>query len=201
VSAFPSEVAGATTHEVGYFDVAPYHLAAWLRDGLGEPWIAGTREWRSVTDAAKELEPSPLLGRYAIVPIASWALVVNNGPRGTDVGLLPSQAARELGCRAIRAVCVGDAGPGYPARILEVYGPDGSGALLLVRSIVAANDGGRWVFETSGDPLAFEHLGEYGRRRKADRFTEELLFRYLQELGVPVGVQPDWANTTLVARA
>jgi hypothetical protein len=86
---------------------------------------------------------------------------------GTDVGMLPSQAARELGGRGIRAVRVDDDEPGFPARILEVYGPDGDGPLKSIRSIVAAHDGGEWIFETAGEPLKFERLDEYTRRRRS----------------------------------
>jgi hypothetical protein len=114
--------------------------------------------------------------------------------------MLPSQAARELGGRGVRAVCVEDDDPGYPARILEVYGPDGDGPLKSIRSIVAANDGGEWVFETAGDPLSFEKPDEYTRHRKTDRFTSALLFEYLRELGTPIGVEPDWHGALIVER-
>ena len=50
---------------------------------------------------------------------------MNSTPLGTDVGVLPSYAARELKYRGIRAVRVDDDEPGYPARVLEVYGPRG----------------------------------------------------------------------------
>ena len=56
-------------------------------------------------------------------PFDEWTLILSNGPMGTDVGVLPSQAARELRARAIRAVCVADDSPAFAARILEVYGP------------------------------------------------------------------------------
>jgi hypothetical protein len=95
---------------------------------------------------------------------------MNNGPLGTDVGVLPTYAARELKCRAIRAVRVDDDGPCYPARILEVYGPGGKPPLAVERTIAAANDGGRWVFETSGTPFAFEDEAAYTRTRKSSRF-------------------------------
>ncbi|WP_203900754.1 hypothetical protein [Virgisporangium aliadipatigenens] len=52
----------------------------------------------------------------------------------------------------------------YPARLLEVYGPDGAPPLAIERSICAANDGGRWVFETSGPAYPFEDRSAYARR-------------------------------------
>jgi hypothetical protein len=113
--------------------------------------------------------------------------------------MVPSLAARALGCRAVRAVCIADGEGEFPARIMEVYGPDGSGPLLTRRAIVAALDGGEWVFEATGDPLPFEQPEQYARRRKSERFTPELLFDYLRELDVPVDVEPDWAGARLVA--
>lgn len=62
---------------------------------------------------------------------------------------------------------------------------NGASAHGYLRSIAAANDGGRWVFETSGDPFPFEELGRYKARRKRDRFPPQLLWQYLQEMGVP----------------
>lgn len=68
----------------------------------------------------------------------------------------------------------------YGATILEVYGPDGN----YRRTVCAANDGGRWVFETSGDPFEFEKIDVYKAKRKRDRFTPELLAEYLCELDI-----------------
>lgn len=122
-------------------------------------------------------------------------------PRGTDVGVLPSYAARELECRAIRAVRVDDDQPGNPARILEVYGPRGTPPLALERSVAAANDGGRGVFETSGTPYAFEDQAAYRRRAKLRRLTGEMLHDYLLALGVPVDSEPNWHAALLIERS
>ncbi|WP_344175110.1 hypothetical protein [Kribbella lupini] len=144
------------------------------------------------------LMPTAPLSRYAFVDLAGWTLMLNNGPNGTDVGVMPSLAARQLRCRAIRAVCVPDEGPGYPARILEVYGPDTESPLALERSVVAADDGGRWIFETAGRPYDFEDGDSRQRRHKRDRFTCEMLHRYLRALGVPATAVPDWTTAVLI---
>lgn len=197
----PSRAGGTVTHEVGYLEAKPEAVAAWLRDGLGSSWTIRSVAWDSLVGAAADLAPSVPVSRYAAVPAGSWCLILSNGPQGTDVGLLPSQAARELGCRAIRAVCVEDDDPGYPARVLEVYGSDGDPPLSSRRSIVAANDGGRWVFEMTGEPFGFERAEAYARRRKADRFTCELLYEYLRALQVPIDVEPRWQNSVVVELA
>lgn len=197
----PSRAGGPVTHEVGYLECEPDDVAAWLRDGLGSSWKVRAVAWDSLARAAADLSPSVPLSRYAAIPAGSWTLILSNGPQGADVGLLPSQAARELGCRAVRAVCVEDDEPGYPARVLEVFGPGGAPPLSSLRSIVAANDGGRWVFETSGEPFAFERIEEYTRRRKADRFTCELLHEYLRALQVPIDTEPEWEDSLIIELA
>lgn len=196
----PSSVGGAATQEVGYMERPAEGVAAWFLAGMSSDWKLRAGSWPSFEQALSELVPSAPMSRYAFIPNGGWTLVLNNGPLGTDVGVLPSLAAREWGCVAVRAVCVEDDGPGFPARILSVFGPDGTPPLLSVRSIAAANDGGRWVFETSGEPLPFERMVEYDRRRKTDRFTSGLLYEYLRQLHVPIDVEPDWANAVIIER-
>lgn len=195
----PSSAAGAVTQEVGYIHAAAETVAPWLADGMSG-WRVRPVQWRSLADAAAVVGPSPDMTRNAVVPVDGWSLLFRNGPGGNDVGVIPSLAARQLGCRALRAVCVRDDEDEYPARILEVFGPDGEPPLLARRSIVAANDGGKWVFETSGEPFEFEDLERYKRRRKSERFPPELLYEYLRELGVPFDVEPDWPQTLLLER-
>lgn len=197
----PSRAAGPVTHEVGYLEHEAGDVAVWLQAGLGSSWEVRSVAWDSLERAAADLSPSVPLTRYAAVPVGSWTLILSNGPQGTDVGLLPSQAARELECRAIRAVCVEDDEPGYPARVLEVFGPDGAPPLASLRSIIAANDGGRWVFEANGEPFHFERVEEYSRRRKTDRFTCELLYEYLRALRVPIDAEPEWGSSLVVELA
>jgi hypothetical protein len=186
----PSASGGPVTQEVGYIDAPPETVVPWLRDGLGDGWMMRSTDWQSLAQATAELAPSPTMTRNAAVPVDGWTLLLTNGPTGTDVGLVPSLAARELGCRAVRALCVADNEGELPARIMEVFGPDGSGPLLARRAIVAANDGGGWVFETTGDPMPFERPDQYGRPRKWERFTPELLYDYLRQLNVPIDVEP-----------
>jgi hypothetical protein len=63
---------------------------------------------------------------------------------------------------------------------MEVYGPDGN----FIRTIYSSNDGGKWVFGEMGDPFEFEDLAVYKARKIRDRFTPEILEKYLKELGL-----------------
>lgn len=193
----PSETGGATTEEVGYFEGASRSLAEWLVVGLDGSWCVRPAGLSSMSEAVALLEGGNERDHYLWVPVGHWSVLLTSGLAGTDVGVLPSLAARKLGCRAMRVVVTSDETL-YPARILEVFGPGGAPPLALERSIVAANDGGRWVFETSGSPYAFEDLSVYKRRVKARRFTAEMVFSYQALLGVPVDQEVDWMNAWLV---
>ncbi len=198
---FPSRVGGPTTQQVGFFACDHRRLAEWLTEGLEPGWTALDPGWESIDDVVEALRPMPVLSRYACIGLNGWGLLMSNGPLGTDVGMLPSYAARELKCRGIRAVRVDDDEAGYPARILEVYGPGGEPPLALERSIAAVNDGGRWVFETSGTAFAFEDKGAHRRRSKSSRLTGEMLHEYLLALGVPADSEPSWHSGLLVQKS
>lgn len=86
----------------------------------------------------------------------------------------------------MRVCCTADTAK-YPAVIWEVFAPEtlgGKPPLCYRRSIAAMNDGGRWVFEESGERFPFEQVARYAERRKRDRFTSEMLRDYLRECGV-----------------
>jgi len=53
-----------------------------------------------------------------------------------------------------------------------------------VRSISAMNDGGKWSFDTFGEVLPFEESEPYQAKRIKDRFTPEMLDRYLKAMGI-----------------
>jgi hypothetical protein len=46
------------------------------------------------------------------------------------------------------------------------------------------NDGGKWVFEQSGEIQPYEDTSRYGARKIADRFTPEMIESYCAALGI-----------------
>jgi hypothetical protein len=68
--------------------------------------------------------------------------------------------------------------------MFELYGPRQTEFLNYIRSVAAANDGGRWRFEAAGEEQTFEEIGAYSTRAIPDRFTVEMLDRYLGALGI-----------------
>jgi hypothetical protein len=147
--------------------------------------------------------PKPDFDTYALIPLKEWTTVFNNSYLGTDLGMIPSLAARKLGCRALRVVAKLERQDAYPATILELYDPSSTDPLKCRRAIAAADDGGVWRFIQYGEPLAFEEVDAYSRRRIRDRLTPEMLRRYLLALGVPP-VSPEnmgLSGTTLLKKS
>lgn len=129
------------------------------------------------------LSPAPNKELYLQTSFG-WTAYLANGCRGSCASLPMKQLAGALGTTAIRA-CAAHHSALYPGHILEVFDTPqaGANAYGYRRSIAAANDGGRWVFEQSGIPFDFEDTSRYAERLKRDRFTREMLATYLVELG------------------
>jgi hypothetical protein len=129
--------------------------------------------------------------RHLFIPTRSaWTAYVENGWTGTDAASPLRYMARWLSIRCLRVVAVPHTlrkhgGGRYGGVMLDVFGPEQPGEILnYVRSIYAANDGGRWVFGHSGEPFPFEQVEQYQARRVRDRFTFEMLKDYLRHLGL-----------------
>jgi hypothetical protein len=132
--------------------------------------------------------------RFLFFPTASnWTAYLDNGWQGTDVSAV-SYLSRKLGCRAIRSVSIpntirntatGELGR-YGATMLEVFASDPSSIVSsnVLRSISSANDGGRWRFDSNGQPFGFERLDQYKDRRTQERFTPKMLEEYLHHFKI-----------------
>lgn len=80
-----------------------------------------------------------------------------------------------------------EGGGRYGSTALQVFDPQGE----YERTIFSTNDGGKWVFEESGERYDFENVEAYKARLKKDRFTPEMLADYLENLGIK-GFKPDF---------
>jgi hypothetical protein len=92
-----------------------------------------------------------------------------------------SHLANIMQTRAMR-VCVTEPKTKSPATIWEVYASESQGGvppLGYVRVIACANDGGRWMFESTGSPFPFERVERYSAKQRRDRFDRQLLSDYL----------------------
>jgi hypothetical protein len=185
------------TKEMGFLETETEHAARALT-----AWRAGLQASRGIAVEARPVSghleqalsallpiTSPETRRELFIPTRSpWTAYVENGWGGTDAGSVMRYMARTLGCRSMRVVAVPhtlrkDKGR-YGAVMLEVYGPHQTAFLNYVRALGASNDGGRWVFDQSGEPFPFEKVEQYQARRVRDRFTFDMLKEYLHHLGL-----------------
>jgi hypothetical protein len=146
----------------------------------------------STTDVAAALDHLARLTlpatRLVVVDRGPWTAILTNHRTGSDFNDHQFWAAERLGVRTVRVV---DSDArwwkrgnlreriAYEARIFELHEPDNS----TLRSIVCADDGGRWVFETSGSALPIEALFSSGATRKKHRFTRANLREILESAG------------------
>jgi len=123
--------------------------------------------------------------RYLFIATKTrWTAFFDNGHHGTD-GAAPAYLARIVPCRSVHArLFRTDDNGGFPATIFELFGPEQTEWLNVIRSISAISDDGRWQFNETGHVQAFEDIARYKERRIADRFTPEMLEKYLIALGI-----------------
>ncbi len=142
----------------------------------------------SLGDAFESLLPlaSSKMRRLFVATRSDWVACFQNGIQGSDPFPAMSYLATRIGVLAMRVCSTADKAK-YPAVIWEVYAPESLGGkppLGYRRSIAAMNDGGRWIFEESGERFSFEQVERYEEGRKPDRFTREMLRDYLREFGI-----------------
>ncbi len=138
--------------------------------------------------------------RYALFSLGDgWTVIVNNHRGGTEVADLLSLMKHKQRDMTVRVVdhdasFVVQNGfrirQQYAARVVEIQA-----AGETTRSIVCADDGGRWVFETHGEPLPIESGFPYAAHRKRDRFTQANLDALLCSIGARRVTAADLAKT------
>ena len=147
-----------------------------------------TEIFTSLADAFESLLPlsNSKTRRLFVATRSDWVVCFQNGIQGSDPFPAMSYLAQRMEVLAMRVCCTPDDAK-YPAVLWEVYAPEVRGGrppLGYRRSIAALDDGGRWVFEESGERFPFEEVERYTSRRKRDRFTPEMLARYLHHFGI-----------------
>jgi hypothetical protein len=185
------------TSEMGFLETGAEHAARAFAQ-----WQSGLLTPRGITVAVRPVRgpleqafssllplTSPEVRRALFIPTRrAWTAYVENTRGGTDAASAMGHMAQTLGCRGLRVVAVPhtlqkEKGR-YGAVMLTVYGPHPTGWLNQVRAVSASHDGGRWVFEQSGEPFPFEKVEQYQARKIRDRFTFDMLQEYLRHLGL-----------------
>lgn len=131
--------------------------------------------------------------RMLFIQLANeWTAFFDNGWRGTDVFSQVSYLCSKIGCRGVRVGFVPDLPEDqggqkkvrYGATIFEMYASNTTDFMNIERSISSLNDGGKWTFSAAGAEQPFEDVGSYELKSKKDRFTPEMLERYVNALGI-----------------
>jgi hypothetical protein len=146
-------------------------------------------------DALRQLLPLTMPGMLRVLfwPVdRDWTVYFDNSGIGTEAATVMPVLSERLKVDAIRVGMsdeVRDSSTGqivrYAATIFEYY------SLGAARRVVfAANDGGRWKFDATGEPFLFEDLQQYTAKAIRDRFTQDMLRLYLGELGISLDDVP-----------
>ena len=166
-----------------------------------EQWRRGLGRLRSEPTSAgleaslMRLEPltMPPSRELILETNGAWTAIFDNGSRGGDQFGPVGHLAQVLGCRGLVAGCSPRTSRHaslaqsceYVSVIFELYGPQRTDWLNVIRSVRVTYDVGKWGFETSGEVQDFERPDGYRARRKRDRFPPERLADYCAALGVP----------------
>lgn len=178
------------THDFGLIQAAMPLLVSTFEEWQSSVGITYSRTevCSSLSGAFESLLPlsTSKMRRLFVATCSDWVACFQNGIQGSDPFPAMSYLARQMSVLAMRVCCTPER-TRYPATIWEVYAPEAHGGLPPLgyrRSIAALNDGGRWVFEESGERFPFEGVDRYTLRRKRDRFTPDMLRRYLTHFGI-----------------
>lgn len=198
----PSTDHGVNLSTVGFIRNDFEDVAQWLHGALGTlKWHRTPASFHTISGLSEIVGRTPVNDVKVVMKFGDWTALVTNGPLGSDVGMIPSLATRELNCLAIRAIANPPSSDMLSATILDVYDPRSTDSpVRLRRSIACADEGFRWVFKTHGAPFDFEDMATYSARRIRDRFTPTMLERYLNELGLP-GDDAIALGTAVIVRA
>jgi len=170
-------------------------------DRVGEAffsWVktfAPSAKKRDVTAAlpeALDLMPPLTTGRTRILLLSAgptWTAYFDNTTRGPDPTGAVGHMSRTLKCRGLVTGCHPEVRKegrvtNTSAVRFELWGPEQTDGLNLVRHVGVFNDYGRWSFEFGGTPLPFETPEKYKARRVRDRFTPAMLEDYAAALGI-----------------
>ena len=126
--------------------------------------------------------------RILLAPTAldGWTALFDGDAYGQGVGEIASYMAETMGVRGYFVSSVPPAtrtGHWLGSRQFYMLGPERK--LGTIRAVeLIENSPGRWNFETGGQVQPYEDFAAYRKRRRADRFTEQMLIDYAAAVGL-----------------
>lgn len=134
----------------------------------------------------------PQVRRELLIATKSdWVVYLNNSVLGTDTGTA-AYLARKLKTSWIRAVVTlsreelgKDISTPHAGTVFFKYEEfNDDEEVGKKRFIHLINEDGNWSYESGGTPFSFEDVEVSSSKKLRDRFSKELLFKYLRNLGV-----------------
>jgi hypothetical protein len=126
----------------------------------------------------------PYRRRLLIGTTTGWTAIFDNSSTGGDP-FPPTYLGQLRHVRAVSATHSSGPASECPATQFHLFGPEGEPQEGCVRTIdCGVFDEGRWRFEAWGEVQPFEEPEAYGARLVRDRFTREMLLRYLAALDI-----------------
>jgi len=117
---------------------------------------------------------------------STWTAFFNNSLIGADSASPISYLSNLIKCRGVAVSCR----PHIKAKGLfgsckfQLFSPDQKNFLNYERSLAATNDGGKWVFVSTGTIQPYERPEQYNNNKIANRFNPEMLEEYCAALGI-----------------
>lgn len=162
----------------------------------------------SLEEALLRLEPltTPPTKVLLIETHTRWTAFFDNGLRVSDPESQVGHLCTIIPCRGVVAHCAPDRSHLEGRDALRIYGivsfqifvAHQTQWLNQERAIVAMNDGGTWLFSATGVEQPFEEPEKYKARHIADRFTDEMLARYCDALGIKLFDEAFYTGKTVV---
>jgi hypothetical protein len=189
--------------EIGFLkypakSIAEFHIAeanarpALAQHGQALTLTHGKADLAGILDSLLPLTSVDSLRKVYVQTNSEWTAFFSNAHRGPDLESGMSYMARRLGCMGVRAGYIPnslrgskDKGKGrYGACTFQLFAPHEVAIHNNLRSVQTLNDGGRWCFTDLGEVQPYEEVEAYKAKRIRDRFTPEMLDRYLTALGI-----------------
>jgi len=146
----------------------------------------------SLSEALTQLDP---LGRDRVLFLSTqseWISYFEDTVLGASPATVVGYLSQHLKCWGVACGCIpntitrtetGEKGT-WGAVQFGLYAPANRSFLNIERSISLINDIDGWEFNTLGTVQSFERVERYQERKKASRFTSEMLEEYCHALGI-----------------
>lgn len=181
-----------TTFSVGFLECKPdVFVDAYVNWRSRHGYNPRVRQVDSIESGIRTLDPlSTPPDRFLIAgTLSRWSAYLDNGVNGSDPFSPIGHLAQVIQCQGVLLTCsphivIGGKVTSYYAVKFEIYGPQKTEWLNLVRGICVYNDGGPWKFYEKGKQMEFEDPSQYDKFNLMERFTPETMNTYCNSLGI-----------------